>query len=223
MYKVYTFENTLSDICLAAVDHRNRFVELYVGWPGSVADGRIWNTSALKANLENFLVNIPSVPVATRCPNTGEMQYEHVPAFILLDSAYPSTSRTVPTFRPTECRNSPSTKRLNQKLSSIRYCIEQAFGICKGRFRLFGRPLECAKDDVTRATKLIMAIFTLHNFLIDEDDLEEAVEAVEEVNVDGEDVDAEIHAEIHEGNGIADEQDFSTRNILLRYTQWLMQ
>jgi hypothetical protein len=222
------YGNALSDIYLAAVDHRNRFVELYVGWPGSVADGRIWSTSALKANLETFLANIPSVPVATRCHNTGEMQYEHVPAFILLDSAYPSTSRTVPTFRPTECRNSPSTKRLNQKLSSIRYCIEQAFGICKGRFRLFGRPLECAKDDVTRATKLIIAIFTLHNFLIDEDDLEEQVEQVEqveeveeveEVNVDGEDVDADIH----EGNGIADEQDFSTRNILLRYTQWLMQ
>src|SRR5579859_4107082 len=144
------------------------------------------------------------------------MQYEYMPAFILVDSAYPSTSRTAPTFKTTECRNSSSVKKLNEKLSSIRYCIEQAFGICKGRFRLFSCPLECAKDDVTRATKLIIAIFTLHNFLVDVEDLKD--EEVEEVEVDG----AEIDMEIDEGNEIRDDQDFSTRDILLRYTQWLM-
>jgi hypothetical protein len=216
MCKVHTFGNVLSDIRAAAVDHRNRFVDLCVGWPGSVADGRVWSTSALKASLETLLFNIPSVPVATRRQDSDEMQYEYVPAFILVDSAYPSTSRTVPTFKTTECRNSSSVKRLNEKLSSIRYCIEQAFGICKGRFRLFSRPLECAKDDVTRATKLIIAIFTLHNFLVDVEDLKD--EDVEEVEVDR----AEIDMEIDEGNEIGDNQDFSTRDILLRYTQWLM-
>ena len=119
MCKVHIFGNVLSDIRVAAVDHRNRFVDLCVGWPGSVADGRVWSTSALKAGLETFLINIPSVPVATRRQNNDEMQYEHVPAFILMDSAYPSTSHTVPTFKTTECRNSPSIKRLNEKLSSI--------------------------------------------------------------------------------------------------------
>src|SRR5204863_7893646 len=103
------------------------FVDLCVGWPSSVADGRVWSTSALKGSLESLLVNIPSVPVATRCQNSDEIQYEHVSAFILVDSEYPSTSRTVPTFKTTECRNSASIKRLNEKLSSIRYYIEQAF------------------------------------------------------------------------------------------------
>ena len=211
-YKVHTFRNVLSDICVAAVDHRNRFIDLCVGWPGSVADGRVWNTSALKASLETFLADIPSVPVATRCQNSDVMQYEYVPAFILVDSAYPSTSRTVPTFKTTECRNSSSIKGLNEKLSSIRYCIEQTFGICKGRFRLFSRPLECAKDDVTRATRLIIAIFTLHNFLIDEEDLKD-----EEVEVDRAEIDTEIDEgnEIDEVNEIGDGQDFSTRDILL--------
>src|SRR5438045_4817135 len=104
------------------------------------------------------------------------MQYEKIPPFILIDSAYPSTKHTVPTFKTTECRRNPLVKQLNRKLGSIRYCIEQAFGICKNRFRVFNRPLECAKDDVTQATKLITAIFTLHNFLLDEesdDDIED--------------------------------------------------
>ena len=131
-----------------------------------------------------------------------------MPAFILVDSAYPSTSRTVPMFKTTECRNSASIKRLNEKLNSIRYCIEQAFGICKGRFRLFTRPLECAKDDVTQPTQLIIAIFTLYNFLVDEEDVED--EEVEEVEVDRTET-------VDEANEIGDEQDFSTRDILLRY------
>src|SRR5436190_1997307 len=152
----------------AAVDHRKRFVELTVCWPGSVADGRIWNNSILKRDLKTkFLANIPSIPVVTRNSTSNEMQYEQISLFILVDSAYPSTKHKVPTFKTTECRQNPLTKQLNQKLSSIRYCIEQAFGICKNRFRLFNRPLECAKDDVKQATKLITAIFTLHNFLLE--------------------------------------------------------
>jgi hypothetical protein len=42
--------------------------------------------------------------------------------------------------------------------------------VLKGRFRLLNRNLECATNDVKRATTLITAIFTLHNFLIDEQD-----------------------------------------------------
>ena len=64
--------------------------------------------------------------------------------------------------------------------------------------------------------KLIIAIFTLHNFLIDEEDLED--EEVEGIEVDI----REIDMEIDEGNEIDDERDFSTRDILLRHTQWLM-
>ena len=110
-------------------------------------------------------------------------------------------------------------KRLNQKLSSIRYCVEQAFGMCKGRFRLFHRPLECARDDITHATKLITAIFTLHNFLIDEEDLDDEENEIEVGRNDRNDIDTENDEE----NEINDEQDFGTRDILLRHTRWLIE
>jgi len=194
---------------------------LTVGWPGSVADGRVWNNSILKKELETkYLANIPSIPVATRHPTSNEMQYEQIPPFILIDSAYPSTKHTVPTFKTTECRRNPLVKQLNRKLSSIRYCIEQAFGICKNRFRVFNRPLECAKDDVKQATKLITAIFTLHNFLLDE----ESDDDIEDEDLDCQD-DERNEGERNEGEIDAadqDDQDFSTRDILLRHSRWLM-
>src|SRR6266496_1944836 len=68
---------------LAAVDHKKRFIELTVGWPGSVGDGRVFANSFLKANLEKLLNDLPSIPATTCMSSTSrETQHEHVPTFI---------------------------------------------------------------------------------------------------------------------------------------------
>ena len=185
-----------------------------MGWPGSVADGRVFANSYLKANLEHLLSPIPSCPVFTKASSTArETQQENVPSFILADSAYPSTSRVVPTFKNHEC-DSRDVSKLNRKLSSVRYIVEQAFGICKGRFRILNRPLECAKDDVVRASYLITAILVVHNFLIDEED-DTPIEIIDEddnsLNGDASFLDSE-HGEEFEGT--------KTRDILLRHSYW---
>ena len=103
-----------------------------MGWPGSVADGRVFANSHLKANLEQLLSAIPPYPLRTKASSTSrETQNEYVPAFILADSAYPSTSRVVPTFKNNEC-STPDIRDLNTRLAAIRYSVENAFGICKG-------------------------------------------------------------------------------------------
>lgn len=191
---------------------------MLVGWPGSVHDGRVWRNSTLKQNLATFLSNIPSVPVAAQHANNDQMHYEHVSPFILADSAYPSTKHIVPTFRTTECNRDQTVKKLNKKLSSIRYCIEQAFGICKGRFRLLQRPLECSKDDVTRATKLITVIFTLHNFIIDQNLEEDNLNDIAWIRNIDDDEEEEVEEEDEEEE---EEEDNATRNILLRHMRWL--
>jgi DDE superfamily endonuclease len=195
------------------VDHRKRFVDLTVGWPGSVADGRVWANSGLNARLETFLSPLPPIYVATKATDTSPIQQEAVNAFILADSAYPTTSRVVATFTTTECNRCPDTKSLNLKLASIRYYIENAFGICKARFRLLNRPLECARDDVVRAIKLIAAIFTLHNFLIDVND---------STSIEPEET-GETYVSDNEGDRgeIDEDENFSTRNILLRHMRYL--
>ena len=87
------------------------------------------------------------------------------------------------------------------------------FGICKNCFCLFNRPLECAKDDVKQATKL--AIFTLHNFLL------EVEESDDEMGEELDYHDNERNGEIGSADD-QDDQDFSTRDILLRHNLWLM-
>jgi len=209
------------------VDHRGWFIDLCVGWPGSVADGRVWNNSALNRELDNLLANIPSVPLATKHPVTSEMWYEHVPAFILADSAYASTKQVVPTYRTTECDRDPVTKKLNKKLSSIRYSVEQVFGILKNRFRILFHKMECAKWDTARATKLITAICTLHNFIVHEEGLEDD-EYMNGNRAPEFEFDRERNALPDEDIGELDEEvenehDNATRNILYRHMQWRMQ
>jgi hypothetical protein len=85
----------------------------------------VFANSFLKSNLEQLLGDIPSILVATRASTTShETQYENVPAFILTDPAYPSTSRVVPTFKNTECNGDRYIKKLSAKLAGIRYCVE---------------------------------------------------------------------------------------------------
>src|SRR5204862_6981711 len=116
-------------LILAVIDHRKCFIDLTVGWPGSVADGRVWANSALKANIENFLSPLPVIPIAT-VNEAGETINELVPAVFLGDSAYPKNARMVTTFKNTDCARCSVTKHLNQKLAGARYYVENVFGIC---------------------------------------------------------------------------------------------
>ena len=76
----------------------------------------------------------------------------------------------MPTFKNNECNRNRDIKKLNVKLAGICYCVENAFDICKGRFRLLNRVIECVKQDIIHASFLITPIFVLRNFLIDEND-----------------------------------------------------
>lgn len=202
---------------IAAVDHKKRFVDLTVGWPGSVADSRVWVNSSLNRKAEDFLSQLPSTAIATKVDEASETRTEVVPAFILADSAYANTSRVVTTYKTTECSESAITKRLNRKLASVRYCIENAFGICKGRFRILNRPLECAAEDINRAIMLIVSIFTVHNFLIEEHD-ETEIQLVER----SENERFQTARGDDSTMGLEDEDTLdSTRNVLWRHMYWL--
>jgi hypothetical protein len=183
-----------------------------------VADGRIFANSALKRNLERLLNNLPTSRILTRASNTSqETQHEDVPAFILADSAYPNRSRIVTTFRNTDCHRDRDIRRLNAKLAGIRYCVENAFGICKARFRLLNRPLESAKEGIKWPVYLITAICIIHNFLINEGDElleEENVQAKDPNQEDGDGEDDVYEVDEEEGQR-------PTREILLRHMYWL--
>ena len=101
------------------MDHNKQFIDLLVGFPGSVNDGRLWANSALNKKHERLLAQLPLTPVHTKATPTSPTQVEQVPAFILGDSAYPNTSRIVPTFKISEQRSCLLTSHLNEQLAGV--------------------------------------------------------------------------------------------------------
>lgn len=144
--------------------------------------------------------------------DNGTLIYEEIPAFILADSAYPNSKHLVTTFKVTETAD-PIINTLNKKLGGAWYHIENAFGILKGRFRIFQSPLECAGEDIRFAITLISAIFVLHNFLIDIQDPMRDWQAELEENTDLGDGDVD-------SDEVVQNLDTTTRKALIRYMQW---
>jgi hypothetical protein len=147
------------------VDYRKRFLDIEVGWPGSVGDARVFQNLYLGSHYEDVLREYTTMELPS-----GDTTVENIPAFILGDSAYPNTRHLVTTYKVTECDSDPSIRHLNHRLSKARYHVEHAFGLLKGRFQIFAKPLMCASEDFPFTVHLIGSIFVLHNFLIDSQD-----------------------------------------------------
>jgi len=141
---------------------------------------------------------------------------EEIPAFILADSAYANSKHLVTTFKLGECSD-VVVAQLNKKLGGARYKVENAFGILKGRFQIFQRPLHCATQDIRFAILLIGACFVLHNFLIDvrDDSGDWAVNSVSSEREIGDSDDVEDNEPQLAGVE-------TTRDILLRHFRWLL-
>src|SRR5205814_8447411 len=99
---------------------------------------------------------------------TGEGNNEEIPAFILEDSTYRNSCHMVTTYKVTECNADYSVRHLNFSLSKARYQVKHAFGLLKGRFQVFKKPLRSAGEDLPFSVRLITSICIIHNFLIDE-------------------------------------------------------
>lgn len=199
----------------ALVDYKKRFLDLEIGWRGSVRDCRIFENSYLNGKYEEELPKL-----GTTTLTTGEDTNEEIPAFILGDSAYRNSRHMVTTYKVTECNADRSVSHLNFELSKARYQVENAFGLLKGRFQVFEKPLRSAGEDLPFSVRLIASICVIHNFLIDaRDTIPEAdiLRAVAERNgsVAEDDVDEEI--------GAAGEQNYegATREAFVARSRWL--
>src|SRR5436305_10520217 len=206
---------------LALVDYKKRFLDIEVGYPGSVGDARIFECSWLNRAHQDYLEQIPTSLLVTGIDDNDNAIESQIPAFFLADSAYRNTKHIVTTYKVTECDADPDVAALNRRLGGARYHVENAFGIMKGRFRIFKIELANGSEDIYFTNYLIAAIFILHNFLIDERD--EIAEEERDI------VDILPRQEASEvgnnggGNGgrNREDQEETTRDILLRWTRWL--
>ncbi|KAK2711288.1 hypothetical protein QYM36_012465 [Artemia franciscana] len=127
--------------------HNLKFIDCYVGQPGSMDDARVFWFSEIGTDLQTLFFPEDS--------------------HLIGDAAYPLSDRLLTPYRDTgnltECQ-----VRYNFKLSSTRMSVERAIGQLKSRFR---RLKSFDSPDLAFICKSVIAACTLHNFCIDENDL----------------------------------------------------
>ncbi|XP_034551967.1 putative nuclease HARBI1 [Notolabrus celidotus] len=137
-----------SIILQAVCDHQGRFIDTYVGWPGSVHDSRVLRHS----------------PLYRRAiyPPPGH--------FILADGGYPCLQQPLPLITPYKrLVQGVGAQRFNSHHSRARSIIERAFGMMKTRFRsIFLQALEVHHTSVPQ---VITACTVLHNICLGAGDI----------------------------------------------------
>lgn len=131
---------------IGVCDHRNRFINIFVGLPGRMHDARIFRCSNLYRQIRN--VEEPLLPAQLH---------------LIGDAAYPLLTNLMTPYRDTGHLTREQII-YNTKLSSIRSIIERTFGLLKGKFR---RLLYLDISDFELGQKMIAAACVLHNFMIE--------------------------------------------------------
>ena len=127
----YNRKGWYSIVLQTLVDHEYKFMNTYIGWPGSVHDARIL------ANSEMFFMG----EAGTLVPSVSR-RINGVDVVVLGDPAYPLLPWLMKPF-PTTSALSNSQKRFNYRLSRARIVVECAFGRLKGRWRCLMKRNDC--------------------------------------------------------------------------------
>ena len=126
----------------AICDNNLKFTDVCVGWPGSVHDARVYRNSPIR----KYITDHP------------------LPAdrHLLGDSAYPLTTDMLVPFRDNGHLD-VIQKSYNMCHSKTRVCIENAFGLLKGKFRRMKMLDMHNTEDIP---VVITAALVLHNFIL---------------------------------------------------------
>ncbi|XP_030745914.1 putative nuclease HARBI1 [Sitophilus oryzae] len=125
-------------------DHQRKIRDIFIGYPGSVHDSRVFRTSPLSTQLEE------------KC---GRNRY------ILGDGGYPCTRYLLTPYRD-RGELTAVQSNYNRKLASSRYIIEHCFGILKQKFRqLYHVKLRSIED----ICHFIRACCVLHNLALNDE------------------------------------------------------
>lgn len=126
----------------AVCDHKKQLLDIYVGYPGSVHDSRVFRNSPLSNSL------------ADRCGRY----------FLLADSGYPLKPNVLTPYKD-RGNLTPRQRNFNNKLCKNRYVIEHCFGILKQKFRQLYH-LKLRK--IAFMVHFIRAACVLHNICIND-------------------------------------------------------
>ena len=146
----YNRKGWYSMILQGVVDHSYRFIDINIGWPGSVHDARVLSHSSLykKITEENYLPHDPM--------SVGGVD---IPLFLIGDSAYPLRTWLMKPFTHGSYLNSQQ-KTYNYRLCRARIVVENAYGRLKARWR---RLLKRNDMLIENIHTIVTAACILHN------------------------------------------------------------
>ncbi|CAM5149071.1 unnamed protein product [Natator depressus] len=137
-----------SRVLQALVDHKGRFTNINVGWPGKVHDARVFRNSGLFKWLQQG-VYFPDQKITV-----GDVE---MPTIILGDPAYPSMPWLMKPYTGTL---DSSQELFNYRLSKCRMVVECAFGHLKGSWHSLLTRSDFSKNNIPI---VIAACCVLHN------------------------------------------------------------
>ncbi|KAK0146504.1 Protein ALP1-like [Merluccius polli] len=140
----------------AVVDHAARFLDVFIGFPGSAHDSRVLKHS----------------------PIYFQQLYPPPGYSIIGDGGYPCLEQPISLMTPYRLPQNQLQVRFNSHLSRGRCVVERAFGILKTRWRsIFFKALEV---DVLYVPEVIACCAVLHNICLSNGDLLEPEDGEDE-------------------------------------------
>ena len=143
-------KNFHSIVLQAVVDHHCRFLDIYIGWPGSTHDARVLANSSIYIKAE----------AGTLFPNKErQICGQNIPLLMLGDPAYPLLHWLMKPYS----QSGPLTqkqRKFNYQLSRARIVTEIAFGRLKGRWRCLLKRNDTAQKYLIQQ---VAACCALHN------------------------------------------------------------
>ena len=150
----YNYKKTHSIVLMAAVNSNYEFISVDIGDSGRQSDGGVFAASVLGHALEEKVLNIPQ-------PRPLRGTSKTFPFVFVGDEAFPLKEYLIKPYARSSI--GPKEQVANYRISRARRQVENVFGICASRFRIFRRPIVGNVETVVSITK---AVVSLHNYLM---------------------------------------------------------
>ena len=150
----FNYKKTHSIVLMAVVNANYEFTMVDIGDSGRQSDGGVFAASKLGFAMDNDQLGLPKPRIL---PGTTT----YFPYVFLGDEAFPLKTYLI---KPYARHASGIEEQItNYRISRARRQVENVFGICASRFRIFRRPIIGDVETVVSVTKAVVA---LHNFLM---------------------------------------------------------